>query len=154
MKLALCSLCRASWCHRNSRERWLSLSRSENQAQYCQMTATTWMGEIHHPNRLMYSKSYFPESEWRLFNSRETGLQTALYLYLLPNHHSMLQVRPCKNFSLRIKKTVHACIVIASIYMCCSTICVLTLTISLWIQIVFSDIMVNKNKWFGKKSWV
>lgn len=34
----------------------------------------------------------FVSTEWGLLNSWETGLQTALYLHLVPNHNSMLQV--------------------------------------------------------------
>lgn len=35
---------------------------------------------------------FFVSTEWGLLNSWETGLQTALYLHLVPNHNSMLQV--------------------------------------------------------------
>lgn len=34
----------------------------------------------------------FVFTEWGLLHSWETGLQTALYLHLLPNHYSLLQV--------------------------------------------------------------
>lgn len=34
----------------------------------------------------------FVSTEWRLLDSWETGLQTALYLHLVPNHYSVLQV--------------------------------------------------------------
>lgn len=40
----------------------------------------------------IYLFIYFASTEWGLLNSWETGLQTALYLHLVPNHNSMLQV--------------------------------------------------------------
>lgn len=41
-------------------------------------------------NRISFNILVFPE--WGLLHSWETGLQTALYLHLVPNHYSLLQV--------------------------------------------------------------
>lgn len=41
---------------------------------------------------LLYHHHIFVFTEWGLLHSWETGLQTALYLQLVPNHYSLLQV--------------------------------------------------------------
>lgn len=45
------------------------------------------------PSRNCITQLYLPVTVGRFLNSWETGLQTALYLHIIPNHNSMLQVR-------------------------------------------------------------